>query len=277
MLQWFTDPYKALTAAGLAWSVPFLTALEPMIREWLYYALISLAIFFGVPRSWLQVFGWKDDNRTENSPEVVQETALTPFLRDQKAKSRRKVFEIEEDKKNSAVVTKCKNMMGPVVRVGGFSTSTKVKKTEGIKGKESFDKIVDNVGKQLNLSEIHIAGIKEAANADRDQFKISDFKGGMVQNGSMILHTGSYFVERFESQDETQDRFNFEIAMSVISITEIEFERLGEAAAAATAAISRSWFKSSTAPSLEYESKLSPRDWETYFEYTANKQLLADM
>ena len=58
--------------------------------------------------------------------------------------------------------------------------------SQGIKGKESFDKIVDNVGKQLNLNEIHIAGIKEAANADRDQFKISDFKGGMAQNGSMM-------------------------------------------------------------------------------------------
>merc|ERR1711962_240964 len=274
MLEWFTDPHKALTAVGLAWIIPLITVLEPQIKEWLWWALISVAISFGVPRTWLRILGCKDDNKIETPSEDESDKNLTPFLQDQKAKSRRKVCQIDNDKNSSAVITKCTNLMGTVVRVGGFSTTSKVKKSQGIRDRKSFDRIVDNVGIQLNLNKDHIAGIKEAANADKDQFKIFDFKGGMTQNGEMILHTGSYLVERFDNEDGSGDRFNFGIAMSVISITEIEFRRLGEAAAAATAAIQGSWFKSSS-PSLEIGDSLSPRDWETYFDYTANKNLLS--
>jgi hypothetical protein len=235
MLHWITDPdpQKALAAVGLAWLSPLVTVLGPTLREILYYCLITIAIYFGVPTAWLRAFGWKDENGGEKIIEVEPDTALTPFIREQRQKSKRKVAEVDNNKDNFAVVNKCKYIMGPIIRVGGFASSTKVKKTEGIKGKESFDRIVDNIGKQLDLTDIHIEGIKEAANADRDQFKIRDFKGGMSANGSMILHTGSYMVERTDTEgDETNARFNFEIAMSVINITEIEFVRLGGTGAA---------------------------------------------
>ena len=41
------------------------------------------------------------------------------------------------------------------------------------------------------------------------------------------LHTGSYRVEWTNLDNEEEKKFNFEIAMSVISIMEIEFARLG--------------------------------------------------
>jgi len=161
-------------------------------------------------------------------------------------------------------------MMRDVVKVGGFTSSTKIKKSQGIRGKETFYDIVDNVGEQLNLEAKHIKGIKLAAEVDSDQFTDRHFEGTMTEGGSIIIHAGSYFVERIDEPNKAEAKYNFEIAMAVIKITEIEFVKLGD-----SAVVWLDWHKKDEDERTDLVP--GPTDWELYFDYTANRQLLADM
>ena len=57
---------------------------------------------------------------------------------------------------------------------------------QGILGVETFQKVVKNVGVQLNLNEEHIEGILLNASVEKDTFQIRDFKGGMEDQGSLM-------------------------------------------------------------------------------------------
>ena len=55
-----------------------------------------------------------------------QQRQLTPFLKDQREKSMQKVSQIEIN--NKPVLDRCVQLLGPILKVGGFNSSTKVRK-----------------------------------------------------------------------------------------------------------------------------------------------------
>lgn len=239
-----------------------------------------LAIFSAIFLAWLYpVFGRKlkkelnlEDEQEKKREQDEQENKMTPFQKLQKQKSTSKVKDIEDT--NMPIIDKCMKLLGPMVAVGGFDSNTKASKMEGIIGVEAFEKKVENMGKQLDLHADLIEGIKLSANVRTETYQINDIKVGATnEKGSLLLYTGGYFIERKEEGDKLT--FDFEIAVSVIKIDDIVFQKMP---ASAHEAVRVSWIPSLSSKAADYrEGGSNPEDWQTYFQYKANKQLMNEI
>jgi len=122
----------------------------------------------------------------------------------------------------------------------------------------------------LKLPADDIEGIKLSAMGGSSKRDYLAFECAMRDEGSVRLHTGGYQVSR--QGVENGEKFDFQIALNYMDMSDIILKKLPEKD---VANLEKQWFKSS--PAIECQKPEEGEDWNSYFQYTAHKNILKEL
>jgi len=184
-----------------------------------------------------------------------------------KMKSQKIVMDAEKGEAKLAI-EKCKKFLSSV-ESSNFKCKIFINSWEDIDGTKAFDKIVSNIGAQLKLPKEDIEGIKLAAMGGSSKRDYLSFDCAMKDKGEVRLHTGGYSVLKKEN-----DKMDFQIVHHYIDMNELTLKRLP---VEASEAIETGWFRRQSADAIEFQQPEEGKDWNTYFQYEAHKNLLKEL
>jgi len=201
-------------------------------------------------------------DRVDETP-FVEHNTLTQKM---KQKSKKIVMDAEKGEAKLAI-DKCKKFL-TAVQSSNFQCKIFINSWEDIDGKSNFDKIVTNVGAQLKLPKDDIEGIKLAGMGGSSKRDYLSFDCAMKEKGEVRLHTGGYSVMKKDSE-----KFDFQIVHHFIDLNELTLKKIP---AEISEPEDSGWFRRSS-QSLEMEQPEEGKDWNTYFQYEAHKNLLKEL
>lgn len=194
----------------------------------------------------------------------LEQNSLTHKM---KIKSQKIVMDAEKGEAKLAI-EKCKKFLS-AVESSNFKCKIFINSWEDIDSVKSFEKIVTNIGAQLKLPKEDIEGIKLSAMGGSSKRDYLAFDCAMKDKGEVRLHTGGYSVLKKEN-----DKMDFQIVHHYIDMNELTLKRLP---VEATETIEPGWFRRRSAESIEYQHPEEGKDWNTYFQYEAHKNLLKEL
>eukprot|EP00092_Neocalanus_flemingeri_P062152 GFUD01074927.1.p1 GENE.GFUD01074927.1~~GFUD01074927.1.p1 ORF type:complete len:205 (+),score=55.00 GFUD01074927.1:181-795(+) len=113
--------------------------------------------------------------------EVPGEKAELTFTEKMKSKSN-KIVEAAEHGEKKQTIENCKKFLSSV-EATHFECKIFIDKFEGIEGVENFEKVVENIGKQLKLPDENVEGIKLSALGDSRKRDYLAFECAMKDKG----------------------------------------------------------------------------------------------
>jgi len=205
------------------------------------------------------------ERKTVKDGEVQDGKVDLTFTQKMKLKSTKIVDEGEKGEMKKAI-EKCKKFLS-TVQATNFACKIFINSWEDIDGIENFEKIVVNIGKQLKLPEEDIEGIKLSAMGGKSKKDYLAFECAMKNEGAVRLHTGGYQVTKHDTE-----KIDFQIALNYMDMSDITLKLLPGGAGDN---LESKWFRSSSA--LEYQKPDEGEDWNSYFQYTAHKNILKEL
>jgi len=205
-------------------------------------------------------------DRVDDTP-MVEHNTLTQKI---KQKSKKIVMDAEKGEAKMAI-EKCKKFL-TAVQSSNFQCKIFINSWEDIEGKNNFDKIVTNIGAQLKLPKEDVEGIKLAAMGGSSKRDYLAFDCAMKEKGEVRLHTGGYSVVQ-----KDYDKYDFQIVHHFIDLNELTLKKIP---AQITEEEPTGWFRRQSQPQLqaiEMEHPEEGKDWNTYFQYEAHKNLLKEL
>jgi len=212
--------------------------------------------------------GKKEHGNTLQGAQQVQEVHDDQIELSFTEKMRRKstkIVDTAETGEMKQAIEKCKKFLS-TVQATNFTCKIFNDSFQEIDGVENFDKIVENVGKQLKLPEEDIEGIKLSAMGGNRKRDYLAFECAMRDGGSVRLHTGGYQVVR------QGDKIDFQIVLNYMDMSDITLKTLPEKA---VENLDKKWFKSSQ--QIGFDKPDEGEDWNSYFQYRAHKNILKEL
>eukprot|EP00092_Neocalanus_flemingeri_P057632 GFUD01068547.1.p1 GENE.GFUD01068547.1~~GFUD01068547.1.p1 ORF type:complete len:296 (-),score=79.21 GFUD01068547.1:44-865(-) len=196
--------------------------------------------------------------------EVPGEKAELTFTEKMKSKSN-KIVKAAEHGEKKQTIENCKKFLSSV-EATHFECKIFIDKFEGIEGVENFQKVVENIGKQLKLPDENVEGIKLSALGESRKRDYLAFNCAMKDKGKVRLHTGGYQVIK------QGEKIDIQIVLNYMDMSDIILKKLPEKSAEN---LENKWFN--TSPSIEYQKPDEGEDWNSYFQYTAHKNILKEL
>eukprot|EP00092_Neocalanus_flemingeri_P050166 GFUD01057876.1.p1 GENE.GFUD01057876.1~~GFUD01057876.1.p1 ORF type:complete len:264 (-),score=61.67 GFUD01057876.1:70-861(-) len=190
--------------------------------------------------------------------------AKLTFTEKMKSKSN-KIVEAAEHGEKKQTIENCKKILSSM-EATHFKCKIFSNKFEGIEGVENFEKVVENIGKQLKLHAENVEGIKLSALGDSRKRDYLAFECAMKDKGKVRLHTGGYQVIK------QSEKIDFQIVLNYMDMSDIILKKLPEKSAEN---LEKNWFNRSRA--VEYQKPDEGEDWNSYFQYTAHKNILKEL
>eukprot|EP00092_Neocalanus_flemingeri_P033007 GFUD01035899.1.p1 GENE.GFUD01035899.1~~GFUD01035899.1.p1 ORF type:complete len:255 (-),score=50.50 GFUD01035899.1:75-839(-) len=187
--------------------------------------------------------------------------AKLTFTEKMKSKSN-KIVKAAEHGEKKQTIENCKKILSSM-EATHFKCKIFSNKFEGIEGVENFEKVVENIGKQLKLHAENVEGIKLSAVSDSGKMDYLDFECDMKDKGTVRLYTGGYQVIK------QSEKIDFQIVLNYMDMSDIILKKLPEKSAEN---LEKNWFNRSRA--VEYQKPDEGEDWNSYFQYTAHKNIL---
>jgi len=264
--------HENIIIADIAHAIVVVTDFVSTLEHPLYTLLLGLACLYIFSLLIKQLFGpsYSDNLSFKMTVDRVDDAvnldhnSLTQKI---KMKSQKIVMDAEKGEAKLAI-EKCKKFLSSV-ESSNFKCKIFINSWEDIDGTKAFDKIVCNIGAQLKLPKEDIEGIKLAAMGGSSKRDYLSFDCAMKDKGQVRLHTGGYSVLKKENE-----KMDFQIVHHYIDMNELTLKRLP---VEASEAIETGWFRRQSVESIEYQQPEEGKDWNTYFQYEAHKNLLKEL
>jgi len=264
--------HENIIIADIAHGIVVVTDFVSTLEHPLYTLLLGLACLYIFSLLMKQLFGPSSSDNLSFKMTVdrvddavnLDHNSLTQKI---KMKSQKIVMDAEKGEAKLAI-EKCKKFLSSV-ESSNFKCKIFINSWEDIDGTKAFDKIVCNIGAQLKLPKEDIEGIKLAAMGGSSKRDYLSFDCAMKDKGQVRLHTGGYSVLKKENE-----KMDFQIVHHYIDMNELTLKRLP---VEASEAIETGWFRRQSVESIEYQQPEEGKDWNTYFQYEAHKNLLKEL